>query len=106
MEHRWGERTRMILPVTIRHVGSRAESNGETVDVSISGGLIRTQWTPAAYEPVEVCVDGEWILAWVTRLGKNAVGVEWMGLAPTAVTHRLHVPDWPVEAPLEPPVAA
>jgi PilZ domain len=92
MEHRWGERFRVNLTVTVR------DSKGWTAvarvrDVSISGAFFecRHAFDSASWVTVDFghgasaqAVDG-----YMARLTREGIGIEWAEFAPTAVTDLL-----------------
>lgn len=92
MEHRWGQRSAVCLRTEVRALQSGSKAVGLILDMSISGALIRTALDVIAFSGVEVQVNGEWQLAWVTRrAAADMLAVEWMVLAPDAVVRQLEV---------------
>lgn len=92
MEHRWGRR--MVVRVPVRLFGESGEpATGQTENVSISGAFIRTAhpmplWTRLEVEfaqPGELAGKPERITAHLTRRTADGVGIEWYELAPHAV---------------------
>jgi hypothetical protein len=92
MEHRWGERFRINLTVTVR------DSKGWTAvarmrDVSISGAFLecRHAFDSASWVTVNfghglsaAPVDG-----YIARLTREGLGIEWAEFAPTTITELL-----------------
>ncbi|MBW4051778.1 MAG: hypothetical protein HIU85_09985 [Proteobacteria bacterium] len=92
MEHRWGRRIAIRVPV--RLIAESAESvTGHTENVSISGAFIRTTqqmplWTRLEVEFSHAAGPAEKpqrIAAHVTRRTRDGVGIEWYDLAPHTV---------------------
>ncbi len=101
MEHRWGRRVAVRVPV--RLIAETGESaTGQTQDVSISGAFIRTAQLVPLWIRLEVEFappDGltekpERIAAHVTRRTREGLGIEWYELAPHTV-RTLLVPKEP-----------
>jgi hypothetical protein len=92
MEHRWGERFRVNLTVTVR------DSKGWTAvarirDVSISGAFLecRHAFDSASWITVNFGHGGSAnpVEGYIARLTREGIGVEWAEFAPTAVTDLL-----------------
>jgi PilZ domain len=92
MEHRWGERFRVNLTVTVR------DSKGWTAvarvrDVSISGAFLecRHAFDSASWITVNFGHGGgaNPVEAYIARLTREGIGIEWAEFAPTAVTDLL-----------------
>jgi hypothetical protein len=91
MEHRWGRRK--VVRVPVRLIGETGDATGQTDNVSISGAFIRTARATALWTRLEVefphphgpSEEPERIAAHVTRRTRDGVGVEWDELAPHAV---------------------
>lgn len=101
MEHRWGRR--IVVRVPVRLIAESGESAiGQAENVSISGAFIRTAqlvplWTrlEVEFEPPEGLKEkAERIAAHVTRRTREGVGIEWYELAPHTV-RALLVPKEP-----------
>jgi PilZ domain len=89
MEHRWGERFRVNLTVTVR------DSKGWTAvarirDVSISGAFLECRHTfdSASWITVNFGHGGNAhpVEGYIARLTREGIGIEWAEFAPTAVT--------------------
>jgi hypothetical protein len=76
MEHRWGNRISVDVPVRLRHRGGDA-GEGRVVDISQSGAFIRTKVVFGDLARVDVQFDGRVVPSYVTRVASNGVGVEW-----------------------------
>jgi hypothetical protein len=108
MEHRWGNRLLVDLPVLLRRRDQRA-GEGRLIEASVSGALIRTDLKLRDLTPVEVLIDGESVTASVIRhTSDGAIALEWSELAPRRVMTMLKSPDrvtidveleqeWPVQ---------
>lgn len=92
MEHRWGRRT--IVKVPVRLITETGEpAAGQTENISISGAFIRTAHLAPLWSRLEVeftHADGlteepERIGAHVTRRTHEGLGIEWYELAPHTV---------------------
>lgn len=100
MEHRWGRRVGLNMPVLLL-TESHTPVLGRIENVSVSGAFIRV----AAREPlpsylqVEVIVPdkpshvAERVPAFVTRRNGDGVGIEWRDLAPLPVRILVAAPD-------------
>jgi len=88
MEHRWGERRRLHLPVhLVCH--AHAIGIGQLADVSTSGAWIRTALRPPLEAQVEVSIaisraarELGWVncgrlIGCVVRHGPHGIGIEW-----------------------------
>lgn len=92
MEHRWGRRN--VVRVPVRLIGESGEAvTGQTENVSISGAFIRTARILPLGTRLEVefphpdglAEEPERIGAHVTRRTRDGVGIEWYELAPHSV---------------------
>ena len=92
MEHRWGRRIAITVPV--RLIAESAEpAAGQTENVSISGAFIRTAQLMPLWTRIEVefsraggpAEKSQRIAAHVTRRTRDGVGIEWYELAPRTV---------------------
>jgi len=87
MEHRWGQRVALGLPV---HLAANGDSGaGKLRDASISGGFIETAVALPLYTNLGVVVllgtgaaqRAVELPACVTRVARDGVGVEWRDMA-------------------------
>lgn len=91
MEHRWGNRTTVNLPVWIS--GAGASGPGVLRDVSISGAYIEVAEPLANQALVSVTVHRRTIAglvmdrttACVVRRDQHGIGVEWCDLLPAEI---------------------
>jgi hypothetical protein len=82
MEHRWGQRFSVDIPV---HLGCRpaAIGLGRIRDLSMSGAYVTTALRPALFAHVEVTLDFDGstqprsLTGFVVRHDADGVGVEW-----------------------------
>jgi hypothetical protein len=99
MEHRWGERIRMDLPVQVsadKVVGIR----GSLRNLSLSGALLRMNADLRLHALIEVSVElpqpsqpPAILFALVSRKREEDVGIEWCEFAPTVVKELLRSPS-------------
>jgi len=92
MEHRWGRRIAIKIPVRLI-VESGDPVIGETQNISISGAFVQTARPVPLWArlEVEVILPGqrerrpERVAAHVMRRARDGVAIEWCDLAPQAV---------------------
>jgi hypothetical protein len=96
MEQRWGERLPVNVPVRVNsHAFSVRE--GRLTDLSVSGAHLTVDLDLRLLARVEVTVvlpyrskhEAPALQAFVTRKGRDAVGIEWCEFAPVAVRELL-----------------
>ena len=80
MEHRWGGRISVDVPVKIRWKANGV-ADARLLNVSRSGALIQTRVPLPLLARIEVYIDGGTISSFVTRIDKAGVGVEWCELS-------------------------
>jgi hypothetical protein len=95
MEHRSGHRLDVHLPVRIRGLSGDVVAAGRIRNLSLTGALIETAFDASVHGGVEVAVNNEWVLAWLTRRSPGAIAVEWMMVAPQAVVRQIEVAELP-----------
>jgi hypothetical protein len=88
MEHRWGARVTVDMPVRVR-CRSGKFVDAHLVNISRSGALIHTEMTLARFAPVEIELQGCSVLSYVVRLLSDGVGVEWSGPLPRILENAL-----------------
>jgi hypothetical protein len=99
MEHRWGARTQLEVPVRV-DCGSGLLVLGLIRDASVSGAFLAT----AARLPLLSCVEVQLVgtqgiledsavSAYVVRRAVDGYGLEWSELAPAAILAQLHEPQ-------------
>ena len=84
MEHRWGERLTVDVPVKLR-CGRSPVLAANLCDLSISGALVATDGTLPLAARIEVELAGSDVAAWVVRRDPGRVALEWCELAPQPV---------------------
>jgi hypothetical protein len=92
MEHRWGERIKVDIPVQIAAPPLSLRA-ARIANLSLSGACIKAEFELRALSRVEVVIslpfkpggDISRITAYVTRCNKTGIGVEWCEYAPPAV---------------------
>jgi hypothetical protein len=99
MEHRWGERIRMDMPVRVS-ADEVAGIRGRMRNLSLSGALLRIDASLRLNALIEVSVElpqqshsPAILLAHVSRTGKEGVGIEWCKFAPIVVKDLLRSPS-------------
>jgi hypothetical protein len=96
MEHRWGERIRIELPVRIT-AHPFAVRAGRLLNVSVSGAFLKVDFPLRPLSRIQVMFDqpqrvkceAPAIAAYVARRYKDGVGIEWCEFAPPAVSKLL-----------------
>ncbi len=81
MEHRWGNRVSVDVPVGLRCRAS-AEAEARIVNISRSGALIRTHLSLTVLARVDIHLNGHAISSFVTRVESAGIGVEWCEPSP------------------------
>ncbi len=92
MEHRWGVRHSIELPVRLDARPNRL-TFGRLLNASSSGAYIETDAAPPLFS--RVCVELEWgvfhrtesrrLAAYVVRHEEGGIGLEWQEFAPAAI---------------------
>jgi hypothetical protein len=95
MEHRWGERTAIDLPITVA-VHSRSGVPGTMKNLSLSGALIRSSMELRVNALIRVSVllphrppYETVLLAQVVHITNGHAGIEWCEFAPRLVKEML-----------------
>ena len=97
MEHRWGERVAMNMPIRLTLARAFSVGSGQLSDLSVSGGWIITDQRVRVLSQIGIVLnpgrvtkcDAAVIAAYVTRQCKNGIGVEWCQFAPPTVAELL-----------------
>jgi hypothetical protein len=84
MEHRWGERIKVDIPVQIS-APPLSLRPARISNLSLSGACIAADYDLRALSRVDVIIDTTKITAYVTRSNKNGIGVEWCDYAPPII---------------------
>lgn len=83
MEHRWGVRVLVDIPVRLRCRGSNCV--GAIINISLSGAFIRMEKALNRFAPLEIELEGLegcTVPSFVVRVQSDGVGVEWAGRLP------------------------
>jgi hypothetical protein len=99
MEHRWGRRIVVDMPVQLAAVGISMFRGAQLVNISISGAFIEADFRPRLLSRVQIVfgsslnpqADALIIAAYVARSNLHGIGVEWCDLASAAATNMLRV---------------
>jgi len=81
MEHRWGTRASVDIPVRLRCRASNF-MDARLVNISLSGALIRTEMVLAPFAPVDVSLNDCTVPSFVVRVESDGIGVEWFHRLP------------------------
>lgn len=98
MEHRWGARSRLDIPVQI-DCGTGAVLFGVIRDASVSGAFVCTAAQMPAMTIVKVipvsprCRSDAAIEAYVVRWTPEGCGLEWCDLAPNSIVELLYLSE-------------
>jgi hypothetical protein len=91
LEHRWGERVRVNIPVRVE-AAALSGANGCVTDLSLSGALIKSDCDLRLHTLIEVSMAlpapstrTAVIKAHVSRKLKEGVGIEWYDFAPNII---------------------
>jgi PilZ domain-containing protein len=101
MEHRWGERVRVNIPV---HVSAAASAgfDGCVKNLSLSGALMKADCELRLHSLIEVHLElpppaptprAAVLKAHVSRKLKEGIGIEWCEFAPAIVKDLLRSPS-------------
>ena len=96
MEHRWGQRVGVDIPVRITG-HPFAVRTGRISNLSVSGAFIRADYGLRVLSRIEVAIElpqrsrheAPVIAAYVARKFKDGIGIEWCEFAPPPVTRLL-----------------
>jgi hypothetical protein len=95
MEHRWGHRVPVDINVQLA-CRPDAIGAGRLIEVSASGGFVRTKLHPPVLTHVELTMyDGTQrleVAAYVARRCHTGIGIEWCEFAPAAICAILSAP--------------
>jgi len=99
MEHRWGQRFAVDLPIRLS-VPLLGETQSRLTNLSLSGGFITTQMKVRVLSRLQVFIevpgdalqDAVSIAAFVARKADHGIGVEWCDFAPAVVARLLRDP--------------
>ena len=96
MEHRWGERVGVDIPVRIS-AHPFAMKHAQLTDMSVSGASLETDLDLRVLSRIHLLIEvphrirseASSVAAYVTRRGKSGVGIEWCEFAPPVVSELL-----------------
>lgn len=97
IEHRWGERIRVNIPVQVSAQTS-PKVGGRMKNLSLSGALMKTECELQLHALIEVSIQqppspsATIVKAHVSRRLKEEVGIEWCEFAPRVVKDLLRSP--------------
>jgi hypothetical protein len=98
LEHRWGERVRVNLPVHVS-TSALAEVGGCVKNLSLSGALMKADCELRLYTLIAVRIElppplsrAAVLNAYVSRKLKKGVGIEWCEFSPPIVKDLLRSP--------------
>jgi hypothetical protein len=97
MEHRWGQRVAVDIPVRITGHPFSVRS-GRLANLSVSGAFIKAEFQLRLLSRIQVAIDvphrsrhdAPIIAAYVARKGKGGIGIEWCEFAPPDISRLLH----------------
>jgi PilZ domain len=84
MEHRWGTRIAISLPVELRREGAQSV-RARIEQLSLSGARLRTATVLPPFARIEVMIGEQAIPAWIVRRTTGGFGIEWGQFAPAVV---------------------
>jgi PilZ domain len=93
MEHRWGERIAIDIPIRLTLTRSKVVGIGRLTNLSLSGGLISSAVELRVLSHIHIALRGPRlpksealnIAAFVSRRGEHEFGIEWLEFAPPAI---------------------
>ena len=96
MEHRWGERLGVDLPVRIT-VHPFSVRHGRVTNLSVSGAMINASHELRPLQQIQLAIEtphttrceAPTLAAYVTRSDKSGVGLEWCEFSPPVISELL-----------------
>ena len=99
LEHRWGERVRVNIPVRVS-AADLARAEGRLKNLSLSGAFMKSDCELRLHALIEVRIElpppvsrAAVIEAHVSRKHNEGVGIEWCEFAPNIVKELLRDPS-------------
>ena len=97
MEHRWGERVGVDVPVRVTAHPFNVR-HGRLMNLSVSGASIKADFELRLLSRIQVVIElphrtrseAPSVAAYVTRTSKDSIGIEWCEFAPTEISRMLH----------------
>ncbi len=109
MEHRWGERIRVDLPVKITGHPFIVRS-GRLSNLSVSGAFLKADFDLRMLSRIQLTIDlprlkheAPLIPAYIARKHKDGIGIEWCEFAPQPISELLHTLSLRRHSPLRRP---
>ncbi len=96
MEHRWGERVGVDLPVRVT-AHPFSVRHGRLTNLSVSGAMIKTDYDLRPLSRIQIVIEmphmsrceAPSVAAYVTRNTKAGIGIEWCEFSPGVVSELL-----------------
>jgi hypothetical protein len=93
MEHRWGQRVAVDVPIRLS-AGPFSGRSARLTNVSVSGGCIKSSFDLRLLSRIELAIElprrftpaTSPLVAYVTRKLKSGAGIEWCEFAPPAIS--------------------
>jgi hypothetical protein len=99
LEHRWGERVRVNIPVRVS-TAALASVGGRLQNLSLSGALMKCECDLRLHALIEVLIElpppaghAALLEAYVSRIVDEGMGIEWCAFAPHIVKGLLRDPS-------------
>jgi len=94
MEHRWGRRVAVDIPIQVTSEDMLFMREAHLANLSITGAMIRADFRPRLLSRVQIVFgsstspqpDAPSIAAYVARNNRHGIGIEWCELASPIVT--------------------
>lgn len=111
MEHRWGKRIEVAVPVLLLRDGAPPQ-RGWIENLSASGALIETDPVPYRHGLLDLEIDGMRLAASIVRAMRSRIAVEFCEFASPAILaalqdsrlcHARRLGPWPHRTRLSPP---
>ena len=109
MEHRWGERIRVDIPVKISGHPFNVRV-GRLANLSVSGAFLEADFDLRMLSRIQVTIDlprvkheAPFIPAYIARKYKGGIGIEWCEFAPQPISELLHMLSIRRHSPLRRP---
>jgi hypothetical protein len=106
MEHRWGRRIALDIPIKMVGPGVSLVRGAHLANLSVSGALVKAGFTLRVRSRIQIVVDAMLrethhslsVAAFVTHNHQHGIGVAWCDLPSPAVTELLRVVGRPIVA--------
>ena len=87
MDHRWGKRIELDVPIRVMHPAMSRCGAGQLRNVSLGGALIISSLESNVGARVQVAIHDSVIDAYLVRRSGPAFAIEWTEFAPNEVIH-------------------